>query len=97
MNSKQTSQSNISIKDNIITPQIKLVNTLNSIDFSNPLIFAENLPVGFSKTKKISEYFQHELIHIILGFDFKKISREFFVLNLQKIFVKKTFKKTKFK
>lgn len=92
-NSKQSRQNNMSTKESVMTPKIKLVNSLNSIDFSTPRIFsklfAEKRQVDISKTKKISEYFQHQLIHIILGFDLKKISREFFLLTLKKYLGKK--------
>jgi ribosomal protein S4 len=105
-------QNTLSTKESLITPKIKLVNTVNSLDFlvrnstksffikndsstfrTSPKLFAENRQVDFVKTKKISEYFQHQLLHIILGFHVKKISREFFILTLKKYLGKKLSKK----
>ena len=93
-NSKQHSQSNTST---LMSPKITLVNTVNNLASPNPLIstkfLAKNKQVDFSKTKKISEYFQYELVRLIVGFNFKEISREFFVLNLKNYLVKKRSKK----
>jgi ribosomal protein S4 len=94
---KQNTQTIVSEKDNKITPRISLVNIRNNIEFASARILPEGTQLDPVKRKNISEseYFQHELIRIILGFNYKKFSREFFVLILKKYLFKNPSKKQK--